>query len=286
MCVWNTQTIIFDQVETRIMTGTNSPRTMKTVEVSWDIIEALEELGGVGVTELANHLGLPKGTVYTHLATLFERKYVVKRNDKYYLSFHLSSLGKSVRNNSLLYNAARNPVKDLSRETGEYVHLVTEEHGELIYLYEQKGDDAVGEEYFGQKFESPDYLHTSAYGKSILAYLPEERVESIIRKRGLPKQTENTITTKDDLFTELAAIREQGYALNDEEDIRGTRAVGAPILDGDNSTVLGAVSLTKTTSRMPEDEFRNNIPQKVVNTVNIIEVNIQTLNDGSVDYIK
>ncbi|AGB38850.1 IclR family transcriptional regulator [Natronococcus occultus] len=268
------------------MTKADSPRTMKTVQVSWDIIEALEELCGAGVTELANYLDIPKGTVYTHLATLVDRKYVVKHDNKYYLSFHLSSLGESIKTKSLLYNAAQDPIKELSRETGEYVHLVTEEHGELIYLYEQKGDNAVGEEYFEQKFGSPDYLHTSAYGKSILAYLPEARVEGIIEERGLPKQTKNTITTAEKLFEELEAIREQGYALNDEEDIRGTRAVGAPILDSGDDTVLGAVSLTKTTSRMPEKEFREHIPQEVVNTVNVIEVNLQTLKNESTNYIK
>ncbi|WP_233560658.1 IclR family transcriptional regulator [Halobellus sp. Atlit-38R] len=256
---------------------------MGTVTTSWEIIHALEELRGAGVTELADHLEMPKGTVYTHLATLKEQKYVVKRDGKYHLSLHFLSLGEFVKNNHFLFNAGRSEVERLADETDEYVHLVTEEHGDLIYLHEARGQNAVGKNYFEKKLEKPGYLHSSAYGKAILAYLPESYVEEIVDQSGLPQRTEKTITSKTELFDELETIREQGFAQNDEEEIFGTRAVGAPILDK-NNTVLGAVSITKPTSRMQGEEFNRTIPEVVKNAANVIEVNIQTIRNQDINH--
>lgn len=265
------------------MTKQSSPRTMKTVATSWEIIHTLEKLRGAGVTELANHLDMPKGTVYTHLATLVEQKYVVKQDEKYHLGHHFLSLGEFVKRNNILFKAGRSEVNRLADETDEYVHLVTEEHGELIYLHEARGLNAVGEEYFEKKLEQPGYLHSSAYGKAMLAYLPEARVEEIIEEWGLPQRTEKTITSRDALFDELETIREQGYAQNDEEEIFGTRAVGAPILD-ENEGVIGAISITKPTSRLQGDDFHERVPELVTSAANVIEVNIQTMQNEQVNY--
>mgnify|MGYP002277928853 FL=1 len=254
---------------------------MTTVATSWDIIHALEQLQGAGVTELAEHLDMPKGTVYTHLATLKEQKYVVKQDGKYQLGLHFLSLGEFVKKDNALFNAGRSEIERLAEETDEYVHLVTEEHGDLIYLHEARGQNAVGKNYFEKKLEKPGYLHSSAYGKAILAYLPETRVEEIIEESGLPQRTEKTLTSRDELFEELDSIREQGYAQNDEEEIFGTRAVGAPILDK-NETVLGAVSITKPTSRMQGDDFHKTVPDLVTSAANVIEVNIQTMRNEEI----
>lgn len=262
------------------MVDGDEPRTMKTVEASWDVVDGLEALDGAGVTELARYLDMSKATVYTHLATLRKRRYVVKRNGSYHLSLHFLRLGKYVKNTNLLFNAGREEVRRFADETGEYVHLVTEEHGELIYLHEAKGEHAVGEQYFEKKFVEPGYFHTSAYGKAILAHLSESRVDRIIETSGLPRRTANTITTREGLANELATIRDRGYAINDEEEVRGARAIGAPIFDRKDA-VLGAISLTKPTSRMPPSGFDDAIAEAVTSTANAIEVHVQAIRSGT-----
>lgn len=248
---------------------------MKTVETSWDIIHLLEELDGARVTEIAKQLDIPKSTVSTHLSTLKQNKYVVKESERYYLSLYFLNMGEYVRNKCELYNAGREEIERLAQETEEYTHLVAEEYGQAIYLHEARGKRAVGEDYFSKKFEKPVHLHSSAYGKAILAYLPENKVEQVIDEYDLPARTESTIATAEELFEELERVRERGFSLNDEEEIRGMRAVGAPIREADGS-VLGAISVSKPTSRMRDDEFRETIPEMVVSTANVIEVNIET----------
>jgi len=79
----------------------------------------------------------------------------------------------------------------------------------------------------------------------------------------------------DKLVDELADIRQRGFAFNDEEQIQGIRAVGAPIYD-DKGTVLAAVSVSVPRGRMGFERFEEEIPDQVQSTANIIEVNLQT----------
>ena len=75
------------------------------------------------------------------------------------------------------------------------------------------------------------YLHCSAVGKAILAYLPDDEVQWIIETAGLPRLTPNTITDPEKLWEHLAEVRRSGYALDDEEGEEGIRCVGAPVFD-------------------------------------------------------
>jgi DNA-binding IclR family transcriptional regulator len=251
---------------------------MKTVETSWDIIHLLKEMDGARVKEIAERLGVPKSSVSTHLATLRQKKYVVKKGKKYRLSLYFSSLGGYVRNQCILYEAGKQEVERLAQETEEYAHLVAEEYGQAIYLHEAQGKRAVGEDHFSKRFEMATELHSSAYGKAILAHLPEDQVNEVIEEYGLPARTENTITTREELFKELEQIREQGFSLNDGEEVPGVRAVGAPIREEDGN-VIGAISVSKPNSRMKDTEFRESIPDTVMSTANVIEINIETSTD-------
>lgn len=248
-------------------------RTLKTVETAIEVIKGLEYLDGAGVTELAEHLGMSKSKTYHHLATLRYQDFLVKNGDQYELSLQLLLLGEYIRNQHILYKHGRDEIQKLGEETGEYAHLFTEQHGIGINLYKFRGPKAIGDEYQKSKLQRPDQLHSTATGKAILGFLPRDRVHRILDNHGLPRQTENTLTNRDALFDELDKIREQGYAFNDEEEVEGLRAVGAPIL-GPGDEVLGSISVSGPTSRLHGEEFRDLMPEKVVDTANLIEVNI------------
>ncbi|MGA9401442.1 IclR family transcriptional regulator [Haladaptatus sp.] len=254
-------------------TETGSSRTLKTVTRAFDVIQALEELNGAGVTELAEHLDMSKSAVYNHLATLRENKFVVQEGSTYSLSLQFLLLGEYVRNQNKLYSIGKEEIESLADETGEYAHLATEQHGLSVNLYKVRGAKAVGSNYQTSKLQKPDYLHFSATGKSILASLPAERVNGIIDRYGLVRKTKNTITDREELLAELEEIRERGYAYNDEEEIEGLKAIGAPVLDREDR-VLGAVSVSGPTNRMNEAEYHDTMVEKVTNAANVIEVNI------------
>lgn len=253
-------------------------RQLKTLNTTVSVIEGLNELDGAGVTELAEHLGLSKAAVHNHLATLRANRLVVKRGTEYRLGLRFVTVGEYVRQHNALYRAGREPTEKLSEETGEYAHLMAVEHGRGIHLHKASAAEAVGSEYHQRNLERPYHLHHNSLGKAIMASLPEERVRAILERYGLPARTENTITDESVLLEELEAVREQGYAVNDEEEIVGLRAVGASITASDGR-VLGAVSVSGPLRRMKGETFESTLPEQVMEAANVIEVNIETAPD-------
>ncbi|RQG93613.1 IclR family transcriptional regulator [Natrarchaeobius chitinivorans] len=256
----------------------DSKRQIKSVTRSVEILSLLRQLDGATVTELATEVDLTPGTVHTHLSTLRECGLAVKEHDDLYrLSLEFITMGEHVRNGSPLFKAGREIVDKLAMMSGESVHLITEKNGTEVILWEAFGQNAVGTEFYIHNRERPNrHLHYSASGKALLAYLDSKRVDEIFDECGLVQQTPQTVTDREVLERQLQDVRERGYAFNDEEGASGIRAVGAPIFDP-KGQVIGAVSLSAPAAKMSEELFRNKVPDVVVQTANLIEVNLQAV---------
>ncbi|WP_227377649.1 IclR family transcriptional regulator [Haladaptatus halobius] len=243
---------------------------VKSTVTTFRIIESLKELDGARVTELAQHLDLPKSSVHNYLSTLEQEEYVIKQNGTYFVGLRFLDLGAQARSKLPIYEIAKPEVRSLAEESGELSNLLVEEHGKGVYLHRATGEDAVRVDAdTGQRV----HLHNTGLGKAILAHLPQGRVNAILDKHGMPSTTENTITDRETLFKELAEIREQGFVFDREERLNGLRCVAAPILNKDNQ-IVGAVSVSGPTSRMSTERFSEEIPDLLRNAVNVIELNI------------
>jgi DNA-binding IclR family transcriptional regulator len=93
-------------------------------------------------------------------------------------------------------------------------------------------------------------VHSTAVGKALAAYLRPEDLDLRILSDPLEPQNERTITSSPALLSELAEVRRQGYAFNDQEEELGVRAVGAAIRGVDGIS-LAAVSVVGTTGQLP-----------------------------------
>lgn len=254
-------------------------KRIQAVRTSFDIIDTLRETGGAGVTEISNEIGVSKGTVYNHLATLMDEDYIVKdENDDYHLGLRFIDVSHNAKSRVPILNLARSEVDKLAEKSGEMALFTVEEHGMGVCLYVAYGDQAVQTPlYVGHR----DSLHHTAVGKAILAHLPEERVDEIVEQRGLPQVTEHTITDRDELAEELEEVRKRGIAFNQQETIHGLVGVGAPITNQEGE-VMGALSIIGPTSRIDEDRFRRELPDMITRSVNIIEVNSTSIDSGPV----
>ena len=229
---------------------------VESVKRVFDIVEALEQNGQARVTELANQLGMAKSTVHRHLKTLLNHGYVVKDGNSYRLSFQFLSLGTHTRNQIEGTHLIQQKVEKLTRATQERVQFVVEERGSGVFVYSEKGDHWGNA---GTDVGRRVTLHASASGKAILSMLPESCVDEIVASQGLPKLTENTVTTRAELKEELDATRERGYSLNDEENLEDFRSVGVPIV-GSNERVIGAFSVSGPTHRFEGETFHDELP--------------------------
>ncbi|WP_458189034.1 IclR family transcriptional regulator [Haladaptatus sp. NG-WS-4] len=246
-------------------------RTVNATETAFAIIERLEKLDGARVTELAEELELAASTVHSHLATLYEMGYVVKEGDEYQLGSRFLKLGEAAKERKEAFELIEPKVKELAEETEERCQFIVKEHGRGVYLHRETGSRAV---WTDSGLGKQVYLHATASGKSVLANLSVEEVEQILDQWGLPALTDNTITDRAALFDELETIREQGFAVNDEESTEGLRAVGVPIVDS-SGRMAGALSVSGPSHRMRGEWLNREIPDLLLGTANELELNLK-----------
>ena len=251
----------------------NDERGIKATRTTFAIVEALHDVDGARLTELADHVGIANSTTHEHLSTLQECGYVVEDDGEFSLSLKFLDHGTRAKHRYRpLLEASRPALDGLVAETDETVNLVVEEHGQAVYVDRLTGERGVPtNSWVGRR--KP--LHSLSAGKAILAHLPADRLGEIVDESGLPPATDRTITARDRLERELEAIRERGVSFNDRESHDRIRAVGTPIvLDGH---VHGAVSVAGPAKRLTGEYFRAEIPDLLLGAVNEIELKLTYL---------
>lgn len=243
---------------------------IQATKTTFEVIDALQELNGAGVSEIAEYTGMSKSSVHNYLSTLRELEFVEKDGTEYWIGLRFLSLGACARHQRQLYHVARAQVDDLAADTSELANLLVEEHGKGVYLYTKSGSEAVSVDvHTGHRI----YLHNTAIGKAILAHMPEERVAVILDRHGLPRSTDRTITSRTELFQQLEEIQRTGIAFDRQERLKGLRCVAAPIFDP-NGNVRGALSISGPVSRMSGDRFEKSLPNLLRNATNVIELDL------------
>lgn len=223
-------------------------RTVGAVDTAFSIIDSLEEQGACGVTDLAGVMNLPKSTVHKHLQTLLKQGYIRKVDGEYRLGFKFLKYGGIVRDRSRIYTYGRPKVEELADEIEEMVILSTCEDNRGVFLYRANDKYNLRESTpMGARF----YLHQNGAGKAMLAEYEDSFIRDLLEQTGLPASNESTITTFDELFEELDAIRKRGYSRNRGERDDSVEAVSAAIKDGD---YIGAISISLP-SGSPASEY-------------------------------
>lgn len=243
---------------------------VQTLEKTIAIVAELQARDGARVTELAEATGASKSSVHKHLATLHQNDLVVKDGEEYRLGLRFLNLGAYVRNQIPGSNLIKDKLQELARETDETAQFTVEEHGRAVVCYREAGRRGVFTKgRVGKRF----YIHQTAAGKAILSELPESYVDTLVERNGLPASTDATITDEAELYEELEAIRERGFAYNHGESTKGLRAVAVPV-EAPEGGVLGAFALAGPSHRMDGERFRSEIPDLVRSVVNELELNL------------
>ncbi len=219
-----------------------------------DLLEALAEAPAgapLGVSEVARRAGVTKSAAFRILANLERRGYVAKDpvSARYTLGAHLVYLGERSLGAVDLRAAARPALEALQQRFGETVNLGVREGAEVVYVDMIESSHGLR---MAARVGGRDHLHSTALGKTILAFLPPaERDHLLHAPGGLPARTERTITDPVMLRAELERVRERGIAEDRDENEVGARCLGAPIFDH-RGVVVGAISLSAPDSRLDD----------------------------------
>lgn len=246
---------------------------VKAAGTTLRIVEAVSDLDGARVSDVAEELALPKSTVHNYLKTLEQNEYLVNVDGIYRVGLRFLGHGERARSRLEIYEVAKPELKELAAETGELVNLVVEEHGRGVYIYRAKGNRATQfHTYVSSHVGERMYLHSSATGKAILANLDQDRVEAILDRHGLPRLTDQTIQDRDSLREELSDVRDDNIAFDYEEQLSGLWSVASPVMKGEE--LFGAISVSGPASRITSERFEEELPTMLEETANVISINM------------
>ena len=199
----------------------------------------------LGIVDIAQELGMSRSTTHRYVITLAALGYLEQGpGRKYRLGLRVTGLGLSAMSGTGLREHARADLQELCQRTGFTVSLGVLDGPEILLLDRLRGTRRImrqAEPEVGVGSRLP--AHCTAVGKLLLALLPERAQRELLGELELDKRGPNTIRSKSALRRELAQIREDGLAVDDQEFAEDLYAIAAP-LRCDTGDTVAAVAMT------------------------------------------
>jgi IclR family pca regulon transcriptional regulator len=206
------------------------------------------------LAEVARRSGLDKGTTFRLLNTLVMLGYIerVQATRNFWLTLRCLDLGFNAIARSDLRTQARPILRDLVGKTSEAASVGVRDGSDVVYVERiQAGLARLGVDV---RIGSRAPVYSTAIGQAIAAYLPEREQIDVLEARPRERRTATTIVDLDKLLKRLRAVKKQGYAFSNQENVTGLCVLAAPILDLDG-VPLAAISVAAPTIRIQPDEF-------------------------------
>ncbi|HEY0774909.1 MAG TPA: IclR family transcriptional regulator [Nocardioidaceae bacterium] len=217
---------------------------VQSVDRALELLEALAAAEvSLGVGELARALDLPQGTTHRLLRSLEQRGYVHQdATRKYSIGTAALRIGDAAQRS--LARGAKPYLAELVEASGESANLAVLEGHDVVYVAQSPSPHSLRMFTEVGRRVSP---HATAVGKVMLAAMPRDRALAVLRRTGLPRHTEHTITELDEFLAELDLARERGWAVDEGEQELGVRCLAGPVRQ--RGQVVAAVSLSGPAAR-------------------------------------
>jgi DNA-binding IclR family transcriptional regulator len=200
-----------------------------SVKKAFAILSAISSSrDGLGVSELARDLCMAKSTVHGMTSALEEVGAVMRdpQTKRFKLGFTLFEIGRSAYSQIDLKTSARPIMEELmgKAQTSVFLGILNWDHVTVLDIVESRQDFKIT-----APVGTTIPLLAGAVGKAFLAAMDEEHALKILKSKGLPRFTDNSITDAESYYEALKQVRENGYAVDDEEYILGVRAVASTL---------------------------------------------------------
>lgn len=227
------------------------PEAVSSVMKVFGILQALGEQKDIGVSELSQRLMMSKATTYRFLQTMKMLGYVAQEGeaDKYSLTLKLFELGAKSLEYVDLIAIANKQMRIISEQTNEALHLGTLDEDSIVYIHKiDSGYNLSMQSRIGRR----NPLYSTAIGKVLLAEREIEFVKQALENVIFIKHTERTLENIEQLLEELALVREQGFAQDNEEQEQGLQCIAVPVYDRFGQVIAG-ISISFPTIRFGEE---------------------------------
>jgi DNA-binding IclR family transcriptional regulator len=233
-----------------------APDKRQNVKSLFKMLDVLECFSAsdreLSVIQMAQRTGLPRTTVHRIVESLRSVGFLEREasRERYRLGLKLFELGNTAITNLPLYRESGPFVETLAKLSGETVHLCVFNGFEMVFVEHAQEREHPNNTIM--KMEATP-CHSTGVGKAALAFQPQPIVDRIIGL-GLRSFTQNTITDPERLLQELAKIRDNGYATDDNEHELDRRCVAAPIRNA-SGKVFAAISVTGKARRFNSEHI-------------------------------
>lgn len=221
---------------------------LSSVYNSLQILDLLSRREGLGVAEISKAMGMGKASVFRILYTLEMGGYVTKNAAaKYDLGIKFAHYGSLVVDRQSIVHVSKPYLEKLRDTFGETAHLsMLTSTGKMVFLSKHYSGSSL--QMYSRIGEEREAFYTAS-GKAMLAHIGRERAEAYARNYDYKALTSHSITSAEQLLSELEDIRRDGYSVDREETELGLVCYSAPIFDHSGRCVA-AVSLSGPTPRM------------------------------------
>lgn len=225
------------------------PMVAHTIRILKALAEADAELS---LKDISARAGVGPTSTFRILFTLGSLDYIFKNptSGTYRLSAKLMELAARSLGSQKLVHLARPFMDQLYARFNETLNLAVFQDGEIIYIEIMESRRAFR---MTAEVGSRVPLHSTALGKAIAAFLPEDDLKAKLSQCSWLRLTPHTLMTRAEFQRDLARVQKRGYGLDNEETEIGATCVAAPILDAQNHPVA-AISISGPTHRIHAQE--------------------------------
>lgn len=233
---------------------------IQAVERALNILELFnEQKVELNLAEISQLTGLHKSTLHSLLKTLQAQGYIeqTEANAPYRLGVKLLERGYLVQRSRDFITVSRPYLEELSERTGQTVHLGVLDGKSGVYVDKVEGTRSIiVYSRIGRRMP----IHTTAIGKVLLAFQSPAVIGKTLDGYEFSSSTENTITHRTGYEAALAKVRSDGFAVDEQENVRGCRCAAVPIWGHDRKPVA-AISISTVVENVSMDEFKSFIEE-------------------------
>jgi len=212
---------------------------------------------GLTTMQVARLTGLPVSTAHRFLVNLESSGFLnCNASGVYHLGLGCFAVGQAALGQLDIRRLSLPYLLGLNQQTRETIHL-TVRHG-LTAVYVEKIDSPEHLR-IHSRIGAAVPLYCTAVGKVMLAYMPDQEREQVLRQLDLKRMTANTAGSLQELQTELQRVRKNGYACDLEEHELHIRCIAAPIRNHEGAA-QSSLSITAPVVRMPITRLRQLAP--------------------------
>ncbi len=235
--------------------GADAAYSIRAVQRVCDLLDLLQsDDGSTSLARAASVTGLPKTSVFRYLATLEERHYV-ERDDHGDFRLGLALLPMQARQLDRLARRVRPILAHVQNAFDETVNLGMLDGTAVVYLDVLESRRAMR---LASRIGAREPLHAGAMGKVLASRMDTERVKAIMLRQGMPRLTPHTIVTLREYLEHLEIVREEAFAIDEQESEPGGRTVAVAV---DRVRTPLAVSVSAPESRLPVETIPDVVEQ-------------------------